>query len=138
MKKHLLIVEDDVFLREMYVHIFEKSGYKVDQAEDGLDGVNKAVAKSYDLILLDIMIPKKSGLEVLQSLRRPSSKANETPIILLTNLGQESIIREAYNMGADGFILKSDLLPQQVVDKVTQFMKGEITKEDFLITRSLD
>lgn len=108
------------------------------QAVDGEDGIATAEKEAFDLILLDIMMPKKSGLEVLQSLRRPSSSAAKTPIILLSNLGQESVIREAFNMGADGFILKSDLLPRDVVAKVTDFLNGKLNKEDFLATKSLD
>lgn len=136
--KKILIIEDDIFLREMYVHSFSKEGYTMTEAEDGEEGVNKAVEEEYDLILLDIMLPKKSGLEVLQSLRRPSMKTAKTPIILLTNLGQESIIKEAFNMGADGFILKSDLLPREVVAKIKAYFKGELKKEDFLSSPSLE
>lgn len=136
--KKILIIEDDIFLREMYVHSFSKEGYAMTEAEDGEEGVNKAVEEEYDLILLDIMLPKKSGLEVLQSLRRPSMKTAKTPIILLTNLGQESIIKEAFNMGADGFILKSDLLPREVVAKIKAYFKGELKKEDFLSSPSLE
>ena len=71
-------------------------------------------------------------------MRRPSVKAAKTPIILLSNLGQESVIREAFNMGADGFILKSDLLPREVVRKVKDFFDGKLSKDDFLATKSLD
>lgn len=136
--KKILIVEDDVFLREMYVHTFEKEGFKIVSANDGEEGIEVAEQGQFDLILLDIMMPKKSGLEVLQSLRKPSSKVVKTPIMLLTNLGQESVIREAFNMGADGYILKSDMLPREVVARVTEFLNGKLTKEDFLATKSLD
>jgi DNA-binding response OmpR family regulator len=136
--KKILIVEDDVFLREMYVHSFEKEGFKMVEATDGEEGIAVAENASFDLILLDIMMPKKSGLEVLQSLRLASAKSAKTPIILLSNLGQESVIREAFKMGADGFILKSDLLPRDVVNRVTDFLNGKLTKEDFLATKSLD
>lgn len=136
--KPILIIEDDVMLREMYVHSFTKEGYAIEEAADGEDGINKASEGDYELILLDIMMPKKSGIEVLQSLRRPSVKAFNTPIILLTNLGQESVIKEAFNMGANGFILKSDLLPREVVAKVKAYLNGELKTEDFLSSPSLD
>ena len=136
--KKVLIVEDDVFLREMYVHTFTKEGFEMTEANDGEEGITKAEQGEFDLILLDIMMPKKSGIEVLQALRRPSAKAVKTPIILLSNLGQESVIREAFNMGADGFILKSDTLPRDVVSRVDDFLKGKLSKEDFLKTKSLD
>ncbi len=136
--KKILLVEDDVFLREMYVHTFEKENFTIVQANDGEEGITKAQQEDFDLILLDIMMPKKSGIEVLQSLRKPATTTVKTPIILLTNLGQESVIREAYKMGANGFILKSDLLPREVVSRVIDFLNGKLTKEDFLATKSLD
>ncbi len=134
----ILIVEDDTFLREMYVHVFAKDGFSMIQAEDGEQGIEVAESTNVQLILLDIMLPKKTGIDVLRQLRLPDSRAINTPIILLTNLGQESIIREAFKIGANGYILKADLLPHQVLDKVKQFLAGKLTQEDFLSTQSLD
>lgn len=127
--KRVLIIEDDVFLREMYVHTFERHGYEALSAYDGDDGVKQAEHHKVDIILLDIMLPKKNGLEVLAILRQPNSHAKNTPIILLTNLGQEAIINEAMHKGANGYILKADVLPRQLIDKITNFLDGKIDEK---------
>ena len=134
----ILLVEDDVFLREMYVHIFEKEGWTIDQASDGQEGIDKANAGKYDLILLDIMLPEKSGIEVLKELRLPTSAAAKTPIILLSNLGQDSVIKEAYHIGADGYILKADLLPRQVFEKVDAFLTGKLSSDELKKSESIE
>ena len=134
----ILLVEDDTFLREIYAHVFRKQGHTIEEAGDGEAGLNKAEADQFDLILLDILLPKKNGIEVLRELRTSDSKAYRTPILLLTNLGQESIIREAFLIGADGYLLKADLLPREVLQKVEAFMAGKLTKDDFLHSQSMD
>ena len=136
--QRILLIEDDVFLREMYLHVFEKEGYVMAQAGDGQEGIDMANADTHDLILLDIMMPRKSGIDVLRELRLPTSSAKNTPIILLSNLGQESVIQEAYNIGADGYLLKADLLPRQVLEKVADFLSGKLTKKDFLSSQSME
>ncbi|NTV30947.1 response regulator [candidate division WWE3 bacterium] len=127
--KKVLIIEDDIFLREMYVHTFERHGYEAFSAYDGEDGIKQAEKLSVDVILLDIMLPKKNGLEVLSVLRQPKSHAIQTPIILLTNLGQEAIINEAIKNGANGYILKADILPRQLIDRITSFLDGKIDEK---------
>lgn len=134
--KHILLVEDDLFIREMYQHIFTKEGFVLDVAEDGQGGIDLAEKNGYDLILLDIMLPKKSGIEVLTALRQPDSRAAKTPIVLLSNLGQESVIQEAYRIGADGYLLKADLLPRQVYEKVCDILDGKLTKADMQTSQS--
>jgi DNA-binding response OmpR family regulator len=134
----ILLIEDDLFIREMYQHIFAKEGFSMDTAEDGQAGVTMAEKGGYDLILLDIMLPKMSGIEVLTQLRDSKSKCLETPILLLSNLGQESVIREAYRIGASGYLLKADLLPRQVLEKVQDFLAGRLTKEDMLVSQSTE
>jgi DNA-binding response OmpR family regulator len=136
--KRILLVEDDLFIREMYQHIFAKEGVILEVAEDGQEGIDLAEAGQYDIILLDIMLPKKSGIEVLTALRKPEAKSLKTPIILLSNLGQASVIKEAFRIGADGYLLKTDLLPRQVYEKVSDFLAGKLTKEDMLASQSVD
>lgn len=136
--KNILLIEDDLFIREMYQHIFSKEGFALDTAEDGELGISMAESGTYDLILLDIMLPKKSGIDVLTQLRKPESPCVHIPILLLSNLGQESVIREAYRIGASGYLLKADLLPRQVLEKVQDFMSGKLTKEDMLVSQSTE
>jgi DNA-binding response OmpR family regulator len=126
----LLLIEDDTFLREMYAYVFQQEGVEFDQAEDGQVGIDKGLSTHFDMILLDVMLPKKSGIEVLKELRKPESKSVNTPIILLSNLGQDSVIKEAFNLGADGYMIKADMLPRQVYDKVIGYLNGTVTKDE--------
>ncbi|HLD11847.1 MAG TPA: response regulator [Patescibacteria group bacterium] len=125
MNKTILIIEDDLFVRELYERILEKRGFVVEAVEDGIQGLELARSKSFDLILLDIMLPKKNGLAILKDLREKGSSTERTPVFLLTNLGQESIVREAFRIGADGYLLKARFLPKQVVEEIESFFLDE-------------
>jgi len=127
MNKTILIIEDDLFVRELYERILEKRGFVVEAVEDGIQGLELARSKSFDLILLDIMLPKKNGLAILKDLREKGSSTERTPVFLLTNLGQESIVREAFRIGADGYLLKARFLPKQVVEEIESFFLDEKT-----------
>jgi len=128
MARKILLVEDDVFVSDIYSRELKKGGYEVEIAGDGLEGVERAKADKFDLILLDIMMPKKTGVDVLKELRAPNSPAMETPVYLLTNLGQGSIIRQAIEIGAQGYLLKARVLPSQVLQAVNEFFeKGPMT-----------
>jgi len=130
MAKKLLLIEDDVFVRDIYVRELKKGGYDVDLAEDGQEGVDKAIAGSYDLILLDIMMPKLTGIDVLKILRGGNSPSKDTAVYLLTNLGQGSIIKQAIDIGAQGYLLKARVLPSQVLQAVNDFFEKGPMKID--------
>lgn len=114
----ILVVEDDQFLRDLYKELLTDEGYTVEAAADGEEGLAKMSAGGYDLVLLDIMLPKKDGLEIMRDLKgKPPVKANG-PVLLLTNLGQEAIIKEGFEMGATGYIIKSAMTPEQVLHEI--------------------
>jgi len=129
MSKKILLVEDDAFVRDLYNTVLTKAGYEIEIANDGEEAVGMAGYKIYDLILLDIMLPKPTGMEVLKALRAPDSRAKDTPIYLLTNLGEENIMQEAYKIGANGYLLKAKYLPKQLVDEVDKFFEKTAPKE---------
>lgn len=120
--KKILIIEDEFFIRDLYERYLTKNGYQVITAVDGEDGVNKAKSQAVDLILLDIMMPKKTGLEVLHELRNSENFAKSTPIYMLTNVGQENIIKDVFKIGADGYLLKSKMLPKQIVEEIQKIL----------------
>ena len=127
MAKKILLVEDDVFVSDIYGRELKKAGYDVTVAGDGLEGIEKTKEDQFDLILLDIMMPKKTGIDVLKEIRTPTAKAKDTPVYLLTNLGQGSIIKQAIDIGAQGYLLKARVLPSQVLQAVNDFFeKGPI------------
>ncbi|MEA2113674.1 MAG: response regulator [Patescibacteria group bacterium] len=121
--KKILIIEDDSFLSEMYETKLTQSGFEVGTAFDGKTGLNKAKDGSYDLILLDIVLPKMDGFEVLSEIKKPDSAIKETPVVLLTNLGQKSEVEKGIRLGADEYIIKAHFTPTAVVDKIKRLFK---------------
>lgn len=121
--KKILVVEDDQYIRELYIDILLDEGYDVEHAVDGEEGYQKMHAGGYDLVLLDIMLPKMDGIKILEKLK------NETPpvtpngaVMVLSNLGQETIIANAISLGARGYLIKSDHTPDQVIFKVKEYL----------------
>lgn len=102
-KKRMLIVDDDTEIRDLLEFDISSSGYFVDTAVDGLDGLNKALNNKYDLILLDVMMPKMNGFEVCKNIRQ--AKIN-VPILMLTAKGTISDKTSGFNSGADDYLVK--------------------------------
>ena len=120
--RHILFVEDDRAISEMYSRILIKNGYTVDFAYDGAEGLQKSQNRHYDLILLDIMMPEMTGLEVLQRLRgEDGSGAPDTKIVILTNYAQDETSEKAQQEHADGFIIKADVVPSQLIILLEKF-----------------
>ncbi len=121
--KNLLFVEDDRPISEMYARLLERAGYHVDFAYDGNEGLLKAKKQHYDLILLDIMMPERTGIEVLHELRGEDGQGHpDTKIVLLTNLAQDKTSQEALKNQADGYIIKADIVPSQLVEIVQKLV----------------
>lgn len=121
--KTILLVEDDLFIRELYQRVLSEAGFKVMTAENGIDGLKMAEARP-DLILLDIMLPEMDGITVLAKLKRNAATA-QIPVILLTNLGQESVIKKAFKIGAKGYLVKMHFSPYEIVNQVKNFFEKE-------------
>ncbi|MFZ5424736.1 MAG: response regulator [Patescibacteria group bacterium] len=121
-QKKIFLIEDEVFIRDLYKKILTDAGYAVKTANDGEEALEVLKTDEvFDLILLDIMLPKLTGLEVLRALREGEASVGNTPIYLLTNLGEDNIINEAYRLGADGYLLKAKYLPRQLVEEIDKF-----------------
>lgn len=99
----ILYVEDEKYLADAVIHVLEKSGISVDHAADGEEGLSLAVKPTYDAIVLDIMLPKLSGLEILKDVRERGIK---TPIIMLSALSQVEDKIKGLNYGADDYLAK--------------------------------
>ena len=129
MAQRILVVEDDQFLRELYNELLRDEGYDVDLAPDGEEGLAKILKGGYDLVLLDIMLPKIDGLEVLRRVKKQTTQTPNGSVVLLTNLGQDSIIKEGFNLGASGYLIKSAMNPDQVLAEVKVFLnKSGVSK----------
>lgn len=121
--KTILFIEDDKPISEMYARTLSRNNYDVDFAFNGDEGIQKANQKHYDLILLDIMMPEKSGIEVLQQLRGEDGLGHpDTKIVILTNLAQDKTSQEALRSQADGYIIKADIVPSQLVDIINKLI----------------
>lgn len=113
----ILLIEDEDYIRDLYKRQLDQAGLVTDAFATGQEGLSAVAANHYDLILLDIMLPDTNGLQILKEVKQnPSTKA--TTVVLLTNLGQDVIIKEGFELGAEGYLIKASLTPNQVVQEV--------------------
>ena len=121
--KKILLVEDEDFIRELYLRQLTKAGFQVKTAADGQSGLNTLKAETFDLLLLDIMLPGMNGLQLLREFK--TQNPNSPMItILLTNLGQEAVIKEGFELGAQAYLIKASYTPDQVVNEVRNTLFG--------------
>lgn len=115
--KKILIVDDDEFLLDMYVLKFKESGFDVEIAQNGEEAIEKAKKISPDAILLDIVMPKIDGFEVLRVLKKENI-APRAAVFVLSNLGQKEDTERGVGLGALDYIVKAHFTPSEVVTRV--------------------
>lgn len=119
MKKKILLIEDEKDLAELVKIRLEANGYEVDIAYDGKEGILKVISCKPDLVLLDVMLPKKTGMEVLMEIKRSSFNIRKTPVIMLSAVEDTNTLLDAEKFGAEDYVIKSnnpqDLL--RLIDK---------------------
>ena len=118
---HLLLIEDDVFLGSIYKTKFEQQGFRVSVADNGEDGLADAKRKKPDIILLDVLLPRVDGFEVLRELKRDTLTAS-IPVVLLTNLGQKEDITKGLERGAVDYLIKAHFKPSETVAVVKRVL----------------
>ncbi len=124
--KKIIIVEDEQYLRELYIQILKQEGYDVDSAEDGEQGFEKLSKNQYDLVLLDVILPKMDGLQILEKLSKISERKFANTV-LLTNLGQDLVVAKALDYGVRGYMIKSDYTPEEMINEVKGYLdNGEV------------
>lgn len=121
-KISILLVEDDSFLAEMYATKFTVEGFKVALATDGDKGVKLAKKEKPDIILLDILLPKMDGFQVLEKLKADES-LKDVPVILLTNLSQKEDVDRGLKLGAVDYLIKAHFMPSEVTAKIKKHLK---------------
>jgi len=119
----VLLVEDDKLLRKACEVGLQKRGITVITASDGEEGVRKARAESPDLILLDMLMPKLSGMETLAELKK-DEKTRHIPVVILSNSSIDATIQTAKDRGAAGYLVKASLSLQQLGDRVISYLEG--------------
>lgn len=118
-KKRILIVDDDVYNRDFYKEILLDAGYTVETSANGDECIARLQSDArYDLILLDIVMPVKDGLQTLRELESADFRKKHGPIYMLSALGQESVLLEAKSHGSQGFIVKTDVTPEEFLTKI--------------------
>jgi DNA-binding response OmpR family regulator len=121
----VLIVEDEAFLRDLYVDTLSPEGYEVSTAIDGEDALTKIQQQKWDIILLDIILPKKSAFQILETLSTdPNNKNVGTPILMLTNLDSDFDIKRALSLGGTGYLIKSQITPGDLVREVKNALEA--------------
>jgi DNA-binding response OmpR family regulator len=122
MVKKILIVEDEAALNQALMEFLIEEGFKVLSAQDGERGLEMAQQEMPDLILLDVILPKKDGYEVLDAIKK-NEKTKKIPVIMLTNLESQEDILEALEKGATTYLVKSDYRLDDVVKKIKETLK---------------
>jgi len=113
----ILIIEDEHFIQELYVRALTRAGYEVTVQSDGQKGLADAQTDKYDIILLDLMVPNITGIEVLRTLNdRKLTPRLHARIIVTTNLEQRDEVRADIESQADGYLIKAEITPRQLVE----------------------
>jgi CheY-like chemotaxis protein len=120
----ILLIEDDERIAKFYTILFQAKGFAVENARDGVEGVDMATSLKPALILLDVMMPKMNGLMVLQTLRA-NPETEKTPVVVLSNYMEPPLIQRALQLGAIEYVVKSQARPEQLVNALPNWLKGE-------------
>jgi len=121
-KVKVLIVDDDAFLSGIYATKLELEGFAVVSARDGDEGLRTALKETPDLILLDVLMPKLDGFEVLKRLKADDT-TKDIPVIMLTNLGQKEDVEKGLTEGAVDYLIKAHFVPAEAVAKIKKVLK---------------
>lgn len=115
--KRVLCVEDEHFISELYARALTRAGYAIDVEADGPTALAKAQTNTYDIILLDLMIPNIDGIQILRTLRDPAKTPQlKAKIIIITNLEQRDDVRADIERQADGYIVKAEITPRELAE----------------------
>lgn len=121
-KKKILLVEDDMFIRDIYDTKLVQEGFEVVMAENGIDGMKKIETFVPDLILLDIVMPYMDGMDFLKEIRKKEQFV-KIPVIMLSNLSEKEKVSEALDLGISDYLIKSHFTPSEVVKKIQDVLE---------------
>ena len=121
-KNMILMIEDNVFLRKLYRDKLDRAGFGFIEATNGIEGINKIMVEKPNLIMLDLLLPRKNGFDVLAEIKQNKDTKN-IPVIVLSNLAQEVDVKEAMKLGAAEYLIKSEVRLSEVLDKIKKILK---------------
>ena len=124
MSKTVLIVEDDKQLLDSYKELVENAGFTCLTANDGYHGLDVMAQQSgtIGLVLLDLMMPGVDGLEVLRAVKSSPDKYGEMPVVVLTNMTSDAVIKEAFDLGASSYLVKTDINYEGLIKELTKYL----------------
>jgi len=115
--KKILLAEDDKFISKAYSAGLSHAGFEIIVAFDGEEAIEKTRSAKPDMILLDLMMPKKNGFEVLKEIKADEN-LKSIPVIIISNLGQEADMEQGKKLGATDYLIKSNLAMWEVIEKI--------------------
>ena len=118
----ILLVDDEAYTRELYQELLTAEGHEVVAAVDGEAALAHALQGGFDLILMDIIMPKKDGVGFLKEYKEGLKTKPNGPIVMLTVLEQDSIIKSCLELGAGGYLVKSELTPDKFLEEVNGYL----------------
>ncbi len=122
--KQILLIEDDPFLIDIYTTKLKESGFRVEVATGGGEGVSKIKEKKPDLLLLDIVLPQIDGWEILKEIKS-DEELKDLKVIILSNLGQKEEVEKGLAMGAIKYLIKAHYTPTQIVEEIKKVLKAD-------------
>jgi CheY-like chemotaxis protein len=120
--QRILVVEDDLFLRELYTNILSGEGYKVDSAQDGKIALEKMKIGGYNLVLMDIIMPVMDGITAMKQMQTITPQAPNKCVVFLTNLDKDEDIKIALQFG-NGYLIKSQITPGSLIEQVKIYLE---------------
>src|SRR5262245_22260829 len=114
--RKVLIIEDEHFISELYVRALKRAGYDITVEVDGQKGLELAKTDQFDIILLDLMVPTITGIDILRRLRGPGGPTLKAKIVITTNLEQREQIRADIEKQADAYLVKAEITPRELVE----------------------
>ena len=124
--KTILCVEDDRFIGEMYVRSLKKAGYDVTWMVDGNDGLVAARNQTFDLIILDLMLPEQRGDQILDALRSDDTDlVPNSKILIMTNFEQDDRAKAEVTGRVDGYLIKADITPRKLLEVIQEMDSGK-------------
>jgi DNA-binding response OmpR family regulator len=124
--KKILLVEDDPFLIDIYQKKLRDSGFEVEVAKDGEKALEILREKNFDLMLLDIVLPKIDGWKILEEIRdmkKEKKDLEEMKIVIWSNLGEKEDVKKGFSLGATSYLIKANFTPSEVVREIEKLLK---------------
>jgi len=121
-KKKILLAEDDKFISLAYKDGLKRAGYEVEHAQNGKEALEKIKSFNPDLVFLDIIMPEMNGFEALEEIKK-DEKLKNIPVIILSNLGQDTDIEKGKKLGAVDYLIKANLSMNEVIQKIETYLK---------------